>query len=116
MKYLISFLLMVIVISCNQNKKLEQPKPLLTKPQLIDVIVDIQILESYYANKYQRPEVFANALDSASFFIFKNHNISKPIFQYNLQYYVNLEGDSLFSVYEAALDTINNRINLNTVH
>ena len=78
---------------------------------MIVLICDVQILESHYYNRFQRENVYANALDSATFFIFEKHGVTKESFEENLYYYA-LQPDTLFSIYESALDTINNEINL----
>ena len=111
MKFKILLILSFLYIcSCSQGHSGIKPDVFLEKEELIDVIVDLQILESHYHSVYQRSNVYANALDSASFFIFEDHNISKEIFKNNLDYYFS-DQDTLFSIYESALDTINNRIN-----
>lgn len=102
-------------MACQSEKEIEQPKVLLGKADLISVIVDVQILESHYQSLFQRKEVYANALDSATYFIFEDHGINKSIFKENLDYYSEMP-DTLFVIYESALDTINNRINSNIKH
>jgi hypothetical protein len=99
-----------LIGSCTQDPSGVKPEVFLEKEELIDVIVDLQILESHYHTKYQRSNVYANALDSASYFIFEHHQISKDIFKSNLNYYFTQQ-DTLYTIYESALDTINNRIN-----
>jgi hypothetical protein len=42
--------------------------------------------------------------------VFKNHQTTKAIFKENLMYWAE-QPDTLYSIYEAALDTVNNRIN-----
>jgi hypothetical protein len=110
MKYFSIILFLSILISCQEEVVLDVPLNLMNQEEMIDVMVDIQVLESHYHNIHQRPNVYANALDSASYFIFKSHGITKSIFEENLNYYV-LQPDTLFSIYESALDTVNNRIN-----
>jgi len=107
-----SFYILVsfFILGCESKQPIEQPSILLNKSQLIGVIVDVQILESHYNNMFQRKQVYANALDSATYFVFENHNINKSIFKENLKYYSH-QPDTLFGIYESALDTINNRIN-----
>lgn len=110
MKKQFYILIAFFILACESKEPIKQPSVLLNKVQLIDVIVDVQILESHYNNMFQRKVVYANALDSATYFVFESHNINKSIFEENLRYYSN-QPDSLFGVYESALDTINNRIN-----
>ena len=112
MKWFVSIsIFLSVAISCESSEVIEEPPVLMNKESIIAVIVDVQILESYYHNIHQRTNVYANALDSATYFIFEDHGITKSIFHENLDYYA-LQPDTLFSIYESALDTINNRINL----
>lgn len=115
MKYLSIILFGFIFISCNSGSEYDKPEVYIEKIEMIDLIVDVQILESHYHNLFQRENVYANALDSATFFIFEKHDVTKDIFEENLNYY-SLQPDTLFSIYESALDTINNRINSNIQH
>jgi len=112
MKFWILSILFLLPFSCsNKQEEVKQPSVLLDKADLIDLIIDVQLLESHYHSLYQRPEVYANALDSSTYYIFKNHNTTKQIYKDNLLYWTN-QPDSLYSIYEAALDTVNNRINV----
>ncbi len=111
MNYWLKISLCVLLLSCSESTKQKQPpKNLLEREELIDLIVDVQMIESYYHNRYQRPEVYVNALDSATYYVFKNHQTTKAVFKENLMYWAE-QPDTLYSIYEAALDTVNNRIN-----
>ncbi len=101
--------------SCSSNTEQQKPDPFIEQDKMIVLISEVQILESHYHNLFQRENVYANALGSATFFIFEKHDVTKEIFEENLNYYA-LQPDTLFSIYESALDTINNRINLKTQH
>jgi len=115
MKYILLITLWCgVLFSCGNSKetKLTKPTVFLNKEELTAVLVDIQLLESHYHNKYQRPNVYANALDSATQLVFKKYNVTKEIFKENLTYCA-LNQDSLFSMYEGALDVVNDKINSN---
>ncbi len=112
MKYVLLILLFFTAFACsNQQKEVKPPTVLLDRAQLIDLIIDVQLLESHYHSLYQRPEVYANALDSATFYVFKKHHTTKQIYKDNILYWTN-QPDSLYHIYETALDTVNNRINI----
>jgi len=100
------------VFSCETKVEPTKPAVFLTKNELTTILVDVQLLESHYHNKYQRPNVYANALDSATQVVFKKHSVTKEIFKANLTFYA-LNQDSLFSMYEGALDIVNDKINSN---
>ena len=115
MKHVLNiFVILFVMNSCNTDDVVSKPNTFLNKEDMISVIVDVQILESHYHNKFQRPNVYANALDSATLSIFKDHKITKQIFKENLTFYA-INQDSLYNMYESALDTINNKINSNIV-
>jgi hypothetical protein len=97
-------------VSCSSNDVENKPEILLDRATLINVIADVQLLEAHYHNLYQRPDVYANALDSACIPIYESNGITKNIFEENLKYQ-SKNGDTLFVIYESALDTINNRLN-----
>lgn len=104
--------LLFFMHSCGQQVE-PQPAdfPVLKQEKLIPIIVDLQILEGHYQRKFSRIDIYRDALDSASQSIFQKHQISQEVFEKNLDYYGNYP-DSLFSIYESALDTINLRLNV----
>ena len=113
MKIFLSIVLFFLVLcSCETVVEPVKPAVFLTKTELSTILVDVQLLESHYHNKYQRPNVYANALDSATQTVFKKHNVTKQVFKENLTYYA-LNQDSLFSIYENVLDVVNDKINSN---
>ena len=79
------------------------------KDTLIPIIVDLQVLESHYHRKYQQPNFYKEALDSASEVIFSNYSTNREIFELSFDYY-SIEMDRMYYIYEAALDTINLRV------
>jgi len=70
----------------------------------------LQILESHFQRQFARVDLYRDALDSSSSVIFETYDITKAGFATNLDYYAE-KPDSLFAIFEAALDTINIRIN-----
>jgi|GEM_PF-2182155 len=109
---LLTVLILWGVFSCETEVEPTKPAVFLTKNELTTILVDVQLLESHYHNRYQRPNVYANALDSATQIVFKKHSVTKEIFKANLTFYA-LNQDSLFSMYEGALDIVNDKINSN---
>ncbi len=101
-------LIIFSTVSCSSHLNNDYPEKTIGKKEFIDIIVDVQILESHYNNLFQRPNVYANALDSATYFVFEDHEITKVEFENNLKAYAS-SPDSLYQIYESVLDTINNR-------
>jgi hypothetical protein len=105
-------LFLLFAASCgNKAQKEKLDFPLLKKQELIPIIVDLQILEGHYQRKFSRIDLYRDALDSASQSIFKEYKVSQETFEKNLDYYGNYP-DSLYDIYETALDTINMRLNV----
>ncbi|WP_027419501.1 DUF4296 domain-containing protein [Crocinitomix catalasitica] len=109
MKYLI-ILSVSFLFACGGEKEPEFD-PGIPKEKLIDLIVDLQILESQYQRKFSRVEIYRDALDSASTFVFEDYGVTKSQFENAMAIY-SAESDSIYLLYEAALDTISFRINI----
>lgn len=73
--------------------------------------MDVQILESHFQRSFSRTDLYRDALDSSTQSIFIDHGTTKEIFNNSISYY-SLNPDTLYSIYEAALDTINVRIDM----
>lgn len=97
--------------SCKDEAVKEQSvsTDLMSKDELIPLIIDLQILESHYHRVYQRPDAYKNALDSASYFVFENHNTSREEFEMSFTHY-SQNVDEMYEIYEVALDSVNLRI------
>ncbi|UKN00404.1 DUF4296 domain-containing protein [Paracrocinitomix mangrovi] len=93
------------------NVPIQRPDNLLPLDQIIPVIIDLQILESHYQRMYQRPNMYKEALDSASTFVFEDHQISSEQFRSSYEYYA-CDVPTLFFIYETALDSVNTRVTL----
>mgnify|MGYP000476130093 CR=1 FL=1 len=86
------------------------PEKLIPSEIIIPLIVDLQLLESHYQRTYIRPDLYKGALDSSSHLLFEEYNVTKADFDASFSYYAS-DRDTIYSIYEAALDTINFRIN-----
>lgn len=97
-------------MACTEEA-VERPVPenLIAEQHLIPLIIDLQILESHYHRKYSRPDVYKNALDSACFYVYEKHGVSRSQFESSYDYYAE-DPEHMFKIYEATLDTINFRI------
>jgi hypothetical protein len=109
MRIICSIAIGSILISCgNEEAKVAAPE-VLGKPDLISVMVDLQVLEAHFHRMYIRPDRYSKALDSSSFYIFRDHHTSKAQFEQSLLYYSAVP-DSMFRIYESALDSVNQRV------
>lgn len=110
MKY---FLIIAILFlsACGNEEEKPAFDPGIPKEKLIDLIVDLQILESQYQRKFGRVDVYRDALDSASTYVFKDYEVTKDEFKQAMAVYAT-QSDSIYLLYEAALDSISSKINL----
>ena len=86
------------------------PEDLIPYQQMVPVIIDLQILESHYQKRYQRANLYKNALDSASCFVFEKHNVTKSQFERSYSYY-SMDLQMMYLLLETTLDSINLRVN-----
>jgi hypothetical protein len=101
----------ILLMACNSSQKEDYPVPndLITKDQLIPVIIDLQVLESHYHRLYNRPDAYKSAVDSASYFVFEKYGTTKDQFKRSYTYYA-YDVNEMFLIYEAALDSINLKV------
>lgn len=97
------------LMACS-SQETKEPEFLIPKSDFIPLIVDLQILQEHYHHLFVRPDIYRDALDSASYFVFENYGATKQRFDQTLVYY-STKTDTLYAIYEAALDTLNFRIN-----
>jgi hypothetical protein len=114
-KYFAFVFSILILLSCGQEEEYVIPNNVLQKEEIIPVIVDLQILESHFQRQFGRVDLFKDALDSSSQSIFDDYGITQEKYEESLQFYAETP-DTLYVIYEAALDTVNLRLNqMNTV-
>ncbi len=110
MKYL-GFIL-VFIFSCSSNHQVSPPADLIKKDLLIETIIDLEVMEAYYEQIHKRPQVYKTTLDSASNQILREKGLTKVQLESTLAYYSAMP-DSLYQLYEATLDSVNNMVNFN---
>ena len=79
---------------------------LLTEPQMVDVMTDVQIMEaaiSYKKNMNQQTEYLKTVGYDT---LFAHHGITDSIFKLNLAYYNEVEPHTLIRI----LDSVENRL------
>jgi hypothetical protein len=102
-----------MLASCGREPVEDLPDNVLQREVFIPVLVDLQILESHFQRQFARIDLYRDALDSSSRFIFEDHGVTKDMFTATVNYYAT-QPDTLFVIYEAALDSIKFRTNANT--
>lgn len=86
----------------------DAPDDLISSAEMVQLIIDLQIMETHYQRHYQKPENYKRALDSSCTFIFQDHEVTKEQYERSFGYY-SLDASIMFSMYEAVLDTMNLR-------
>lgn len=110
MKKHVLYLFILVLSACGDESPKPIPEGILKKEELIPVIVDLQILESHFQRNFARIDLYRDALDSSSASVFTDRGITKEMYTASIKYYAE-EPDTLFLIYEAALDTLNFRLN-----
>lgn len=95
-----------------ERSQVARPDDLIPFEQMIPVIIDLQTLESHYQKRYQRANLYRGALDSASYFAFERHDVTKEQFERSYAYY-SMDLQVMFLLLESTLDSINNLVNEN---
>ena len=86
------------------------PDDLIPTHEMIPVMIDLQILESHYQKRYQRANLFKDALDSASYFVFERHEVTKDQFERSYEFY-SMDLQVMYLLLETTLDSVNFRVN-----
>ena len=92
-----------------EKPKEKPPQDLIPHEQLVPVIIDLQIIESHYQKMYQRPNLYKRALDSASYFVFEKHEVTKEQFETSYLYYA-MDLPVMYMILETTLDSLNYRV------
>jgi len=99
----------VLFCACQNTTKTETFTPM-PKEKLIPIIVDLQVLESHFQRLFGSPNLYKNSLDSSSLIIFDKYEVTRKDFIRSIGFYSG-NINELFEIYEAALDSINFRMN-----
>lgn len=112
MKLIITILTIILLISCHEKGESDVPDDLLEKETFIGVMIDLEIMEAYYEQIHKRPQLYKTTLDSASRQLLEEKGVTELQLKRSLDYYSAMP-DSLYLMYEKALDSINSMVNNN---
>jgi len=97
---------LLLFFSCDSERKRPAPSVLLTEPQMVDVLMDVQIMEatiSYKKNVNQKTEYLKTiGYDT----LFSHYGITDSIFKENMKYYYDAEPQTL----ERIVDSVEARL------
>jgi len=100
MKNLLIVLLSLIVVGCNSTE--ERPELVISKEEMINVMTDVQIAESFIKLKFTLRNDSVQLTDSIYNAIFKKYNLTKESYDSSFSYYVS-KPEVLQEIYEAAI-------------
>ena len=103
---LVAFFLLILCFGCESSDKL--PQFVVSKDEMIEIITDAQIAESYIKLKFAVRNDSVQLTDSIYNAIYRKHNLIKEAYDSSFSYYVN-RPEILQEIYEAAI------INLSTL-
>ena len=100
-KALLLLFVICFFFSCDSEKKRPAPTVLLTEPQMVDVMMDVQIMEatiSYKKNVNQKTEYLKTVGYDT---LFAHYGITDSIFKENLTYYYDVEPQTLIRIVDS---------------
>lgn len=106
MRFILGIIIVLMVCSCEEQSENKPPENLIPRQDLISIMIDLEIMEAYYEQVHKRPNIFKTTLDSASRTILYENNVTENQLKESLNYYSSMP-DSLFVLYEEALDSLN---------
>ena len=105
-KSLLFLFVICFFLSCSTEKKKQAPTVLLTEPQMIDVMTDVEIMEgiiSYKRNANQKTEYLKIVGYDT---LFAHYGITDSIFKENISYYYSIEPQTFTNI----LDSVEMRL------
>lgn len=106
---MIGLIFILVLVSCQNEQQRAVPDDLLPENEFISLLIDLEIMEAYYEQVHKRPILYKTTLDSASRQIIADHNTTEVALKNTMNYYSAMP-DSLFYLYEKALDSINTMV------
>ncbi len=99
----------ILIVACSSDTGGTEPAQLVPTTKFIPLLVDLKILEEHYHHTYLRPELYVKSLDSSSAFVFEEYGVTKDQFRNSMNFYCQ-QPDTIYHIFESALDTINLRV------
>ena len=97
---------LLLLFSCGSEKKKNTPSVLLSEPQMVDVMTDVQIMENIISYKKNINQKTAYLKIIGYDTLFAHHGITDSIFKENLTYYNNVEPQTLMRI----MDSVETRL------
>lgn len=99
-------IILFLLVSCSTEKKKDAPTVLLSEEQMVDVITDVQLMESIISYKRNISQKTAYIKEIGYDTLFSHHGITDSIFKVNMTYYNEVEPQTLVRI----LDSVEARL------
>ena len=86
MKLLVALLLLCL-FGCSAEEKLNEPKQLIEKGEMTQIMGEIALLESYFQHKFGIPSSYKEALKISVDRVFKKHGVTSKNYEENFRFY-----------------------------
>ena len=99
-----SLLLLFIIcffFSCDSKSKRPAPTVLLSEPQMVEVLTDVQIMESIVSYKRNDNQKVARIKTVGFDTLFSHYGITDSIFRENMTYYNEVEPQTLVRIIDS---------------
>lgn len=99
--------LLLLLVSCNRMEGLfsNRPSDVISKSQMVDVLVDMQLVESALRTSTVQPARGDSLLQKTYIRLFKKHHITKEQFEASLQYYIQ-DIEQLDAIYNEVISRL----------
>jgi len=99
-------LLLIVLVSCQE--KMEKPKNLLTKLQMIDLLVDIHLTEAKVKELYLKRDSSNQLFKILEKEVYERHQTTDSAYKKSILYYLDEMG-KMEEIYSAVVDSLSLR-------
>ena len=92
---------LLFFFSCDSKPKRTPPEVLLSEPQMIDVMTDVQIMEGIISYKRNSNQKTAYIRDVGYDTLFAHYGITDSIFEENVKYYNDVDPLALIRIMDS---------------
>lgn len=101
------FLLLLILISCTDNRVLvSEPKNLIPEDTMVLVLRDLTLIESHIQTKYEGVAVFKELMERSGEHVLVKHKVNAVRFENSIDYYGSRQ-ELMQQIYSRVLDSLN---------
>ncbi len=101
--------LLLALPACQRPEDPQRPADLLPRPQLVAALVELHLVESRVENSALKPDSARALFLAEQNKVFRTYHLNDSSFQHSVRYY-GVHGKDLDEIYEAVIDSLENRI------